>query len=152
MHEGTGGAPITGTSFGPITRENSQKVITILRGLVRNRCRPLGHAHRTMGVQDPLCNAAATPCASGTGDHIPQGVPKVVVSEPVSARAVEQGSDRASSTHPRILQPLFPCHQGNRGVEANHRSILPQCQRALSELHYGDASVNPRGPYNRASG
>ena len=31
---------------------------------------------------------------SGTGDHIPQGVPKVVVSEPVSARAAEQGSDR----------------------------------------------------------
>ena len=69
----------------------------------------------------------------------------MVVSEPVGARAVEQGSDRASSTHPRILQPLFPCHQGNRGVEVNHRSILPQCQRA-SEHHYGDASVNPRGP------
>ena len=81
-----------------------------------------------------------------TGDHMPQGVPKVVVSEPVSARAAEQGSDRASSTHPRLLQPLVPCHQGNRGVEADHRSILPQCLRALPELHYGDASVNPRGP------
>ena len=34
----------------------------------------------------------------------------------------------------------------NRGVEADHRSILPQCLRALPELHYGDASVNPRGP------
>ena len=73
---------------------------------------------------------------SGTGDR----------SEPVSARAAEQGSDRASSTHPRLLQPLVPCHQGNRGVEANHRSILPECLRALPELHYGDASVNPRGP------
>ena len=135
MHESTGGAPITGTSFGPITRE----------GLVRNRCRPLGHAHRTMGVQDPLCNAAATE-TSGTGDHIPQGVPKVVASEPVSARAAEQGSDRASSTHPRLLQPLVPCSQGNMGVEADHRSVLPQCLRALPELHYGDASVNPQGP------
>ena len=34
-----------------------------------------GHAQRTMGVQDPLCNAAPTEI-SGTGDHIPQGVPK----------------------------------------------------------------------------
>ena len=73
-------------------------------------------------------------------------VPDVVVSEPVSARAAEQGSDRASSTHPRLLQPLVPCPQGNRGVEADHRSVLPQCLRALPELHYGDASVNPRGP------
>ena len=31
-------------------------------------------------------------------------------------------------------------------MEADHRSILPQCLRALPELHYGDASVNPRGP------
>ena len=62
--------------------------------------------HRTMGVQDPLCNAAATE-TSGTGDHIPQGVLKVVVSEPVSARAAEQGSDRASSTHPGFFSRLF---------------------------------------------
>ena len=75
MHEGTGGAPITGTSFGPITRESSREAIKILGGLVRNRCRPLGHAHRAMGVQDPLCNAAPTEI-SGNGDHIPQGVPK----------------------------------------------------------------------------
>ena len=76
MHVGTGGAPITGTSFGQITREHNRKAIRILGGdLVRNRCRPLGHAHRTMGVQDPLCNAAPTEI-SGTGDHIPQGVPK----------------------------------------------------------------------------
>ena len=70
----------------------------------------------------------------------------MVISEPDSARAAEQGSDRASSTHPRLLQPLVPCHQGNMGVEADHRSILPQCLCALPELHYGDASVNPRGP------
>ena len=98
-----------------------------------------------MGVQDPLCNAAATE-TSGAGDHIPQGVLKVVVSEPVSARAAEQGSDRASSTHPRLLQPIVPRSQGNGGVEADHRSVLPQCLRALPELHYGDASVNPQGP------
>ena len=132
-------------SFGPITRENSREAIKILGGLVRNRCRPLGHAHRTMGVQDPLCNAAPTE-TSGTGDHVPQGVTKVVVSEPVSAGAAEQGSDRASSTHPGLLQRIVPCPQGNRGVEADHRSVLPQCFRALPELHYGDASVNPQGP------
>ena len=33
MHEGTGGAPITGTSFGPITRENSREAINIIGGL-----------------------------------------------------------------------------------------------------------------------
>ena len=70
----------------------------------------------------------------------------MVVSEPVSAGAAEQGSDRASSTHPGLLQPIVPCPQGNRGVEADHRSVLPQCLRALPELHYGDASVNPQGP------
>ena len=47
---------------------------------------------------------------------------------------------------PLTPQPLVPCPQGNRGVEADHRSVLPQCFRALPELHYGDASVNPRGP------
>ena len=70
----------------------------------------------------------------------------MVVSEPVSARAAEQGSDRASSTHPRLLQLLVPCLQGNRGVEADHRSVLPQCLRALPELHYGDASGTYTGP------
>ena len=98
-----------------------------------------------MGVQDPLCDAAPTEI-SGTGDHVPQGVTKVVVPEPISARAAEQGSDRASSALPGLLQPIVPCSQGNGGVEADHRSVLPQCLRALPELHYGDASVNPQGP------
>ena len=106
MHEGTGGAPITSMNFGPITRENSREAIKILGGLVRNRCRPLGYAHRTMGVQDPLCDAAPTEI-SGTGDHVPQGVTKVVVPEPVSARAAEQGSDRASSALPGFYSRLF---------------------------------------------
>ena len=97
------------------------------------------------GVQDPLCDAAPTEI-SGTGDHVPQGVTKVVVPEPISARAAEQGSDRASSALPGLLQPIVPCSQGNGGVEADHRSVLPQCLRALPELHYGDASVNPQGP------
>ena len=70
MHEDTGGVPITGTSFGPITRENSWDAINILGVLIRNRCIPLGHVHRTMGIQDPLCNAAPTE-TSGTGDHMP---------------------------------------------------------------------------------
>ena len=32
MHEGTGGAPINRTNFGPITRENSREAIKILGG------------------------------------------------------------------------------------------------------------------------
>ena len=58
-----------------------------------------------MGVQDPLCNAAPTE-TPGIGDHVPQGVIKVVVPEPVRAGAAEQGSDRASSTLPGLLQPI----------------------------------------------
>ena len=77
LHEGTGGTPITVTSFRPITRE-------ILGGLVRDRCGPLGHVHRAVGVQDPLCDAAPTD-NPGTVDHLPQGAPKVVVPESVSA-------------------------------------------------------------------
>ena len=35
---------------------------------------------------------------------------------------------------------------GARELEADHRSIFPQHLRALTDLHYGDASVNPQGP------
>ena len=31
-------------------------------------------------------------------------------------------------------------------MEADHRSVLTQCLRALPEFHYGDASVNSQGP------
>ena len=56
-----------------------------------------------------------------------------------------KGAIEPAPLTPRLLQPLVPCSQGNRGVEADHRSVLPQCLRALPELHYGDASVNPQG-------
>ena len=114
-------------------------------GLVRDRCRPLGHAHRTMGVQDPLCDAAATE-TSGTRDHIPQGVLKVVVSEPVSARAAEQGSDRANFTLPGFYSRLFLVRKATGEWRPIIRSVLPQCLRALPELHYGDTSVIFRAP------
>ena len=138
MHERTGGAPITRTSFGPITRDNSREAIKILWGLVRNRCRPLGHAHRTMGVQDPLCNAAATE-TSGTGDHIPQGVLKVVVSEPVSARAAEQGSDRPS----RLFLVRKATGEWRPIIDLSSCIARASLWRRLSQSS---------GPFNRASG
>ena len=67
MHEGTGGATITGTSFRPITQENSREAIKIL-AVVRNRYMRIVQ----WGVQDPLCNAAPTKI-SGTGDHYHKG-------------------------------------------------------------------------------
>ena len=83
-----------------------------------------------MGVQDPLCDAAPTEI-SGTGDHVPQGVTKVVVSEPVSAGAAEQGSDRASSTLPGLLQPIVPCPQGNGGwrpiIDLSSLNVFVHC-------------------------
>ena len=116
MHEATGGAPITRTRSS-------------------DKCRPLGHAHRTMGVQDPLCNAAATD-TSGTGDHIPQGVPKWSSLNQSVQELQNKGAIEPEPAHPRLLQPLVPCLQGNRGVEADHRSVLPQCLRALHMLAY----------------
>ena len=92
-------------------------------GLVRDRCRPLGYAHRTMGVQDPPCDAAATE-TSGTRDHIPQGVLRVVVSEPVSARAAEQGSDRANFTLPGCYSRLFLVRKATGEWRPIIRSVL----------------------------
>ena len=56
-----------------------------------------------MGVQDPLCDAAPTEI-SGTGDHVPQGVTKVVVPEPISVRAAEQGSNGTHSHQAGLWQ------------------------------------------------
>ena len=109
MHEGTGGAPITRMSFGPITRENSRKAIRILGGLVRNRCRPLGHAHRTMGVQDPLCNAAATE-TSGTGDHIPQGLKWSSLNQSVQELR-NKGAIEPAPLTPGFYSRLFLVHK-----------------------------------------
>ena len=83
---------------------------------------------------------------TGTGDHLPQGVPKVAVPESIGARAVEKGSYRTSSTHLKLLQLFVPCLQGNREVEDGNRSSRPQrlCALPNCKLHYGDASVNPR--------
>ena len=76
----------------------------------------MGHAHRTMGVQDPLCDAAATE-TSGTRDHIPQGVPKVVVSEPVSARLRNKGAIEPTSLSRAFTADcsLFARQQGSGG-------------------------------------
>ena len=92
------------------------------------------------GVQDPLCNAAPTERDSRP---LPQGVPKWS-----SLNQSVQELRNKGAIEPAPLTQAFTaaCHQGNMGVEADHGSILPQCLRALPELHYGDASVNPRGP------
>ena len=78
-----------------------------------------------MGVQDPPCDAAATE-TSGTRDHIPQGVLRVVVSEPVSARAAEQGSDRANFTLPGCYSRLFLVRKATGEWRPIIRSVLPQ--------------------------
>ena len=70
----------------------------------------------------------------------------MVVSEPVSARAAEQGSDRASSTLPGFYSRLFLVRKATGEWRPIIRSVLPQCLRALPELHYGDTSVNLQGP------
>ena len=146
---------LSGPNFGPITRENSREAIKILEkiggggGLVRDRCRPLGYAHRTMGVQDPPCDAAATE-TSGTRDHIPQGVLRVVVSEPVSARAAEQGSDRANFTLPGCYSRLFLVRKATGEWRPIIRSVLPQVfsciARASLWKHLGHLQGPSAGP------
>ena len=151
MHEGTGGAPINCTNFGPITRENSREAIKILGGgLVRDRCRPLGYAHRTMGVQDPLCDAAATE-TSGTRDHIPQGVLKwsslsQSVQELRNKGAIEPTSLSRAFT---ADCSLFTRQQGSggRSYDLSSLNVFVHCPSFTMET--------PRsfsGPLNRASG
>ena len=55
----------------------------------------------------------------------------------------EQGSYRASSIQPKLLQLFVPGEQSNRAVEADNRPLHLQRLCALPELHYGNASVNP---------
>ena len=126
-------------------KENSREAIKILGGLVRNRCRPLGHAHRTMGVQDPLCNAAPTEI-SGTGDHIPQGVLKWSSLNQSVQELRNKGAIEPAPLTPGFYSRLFLATKAT----GEWRPIIDlsslMCLRALPELHYGDASVNPRGP------
>ena len=82
------------------------------------------------GVQDPLCNAAPTEI-SGTGDHYPKGSLSGRLWTNQCKSCGTRGVIEPAPPAPRLLQPLVPCHQGNMGMEADHRSILPQCLRAL---------------------
>ena len=52
----------------------------------------------------------------------------------------------------RALQPIVPCSQGNRGVEADHKICPPSMSSCIARAslwrHLGQSS----GPLNRASG
>ena len=148
MHEGTGGAPITGTSFGPITRENSREVIKILGGFVRNRCRPFGHAHRTMGVQDPLCNAAPPLRLQGQETTYPKGSLKWSSLNQSVQELRNKGAIEPAPLTTGFYSRLFLVTKAT----GEWRPIIDLSSLNVFVLHYGDASVNPRGPYNRASG
>ena len=54
--------------------------------------------------------------------------------------------DRASSTLPGFYSRLFLVRKATGEWRPIIRSVLPQCLRALPELHYGDTSVNLQGP------
>ena len=54
----------------------------------------------------------------------------------------EQGSYRASSIQPRLLQLTVPGDQSNGAMKADNRPFHLQRLCALPELHYGNTSVN----------
>ena len=151
MHVGTGGAPITGTSFGQITREHNRKAIRILGGdLVRNRCRPLGHAHRTMGVQDPLCNAAPTEY-QGQETTYPKGsLSGCLWASPCKSCGTRERSSQLHSPQAFTAACSLPTRQqGSGGRSEIYPPSMSSCiARASLWRHLGQSS----GPYNRASG
>ena len=57
-----------------------------------------------------------------------------------------QGSDRANFTLPGFYSRLFLVRKATGEWRPIIRSVLPQCLRALPELHYGDTSVIFRAP------
>ena len=116
-------------------------------GLGRDRCRPLDHAHRTMGVQDPLCDAAATE-TSGTRDHIPQRVLNVVVSEPVTR---DKGAIEPTPLSRAFTADcsLFARQQGSggRSYDLSSLNVFVHCPSFTMETPRQSS-----GPLNRASG
>ena len=133
MNEGTAGAPITGTSFGPITREDSRKAIKILGGWSEIGADPWVMRIVQWGYKIPFVTLPPLRLQEQETTY-PKGSLKW---SPLNQSVQELRNQGA-------IEPV--ARQGNRGVEADHRSVLPQCLRALPELHYGDASVNPQGP------
>ena len=91
----------------------------------------MGHAHRTMGYNIPFVTLPPLRLQEQKTTYPKGSLKWSSVQELRNKGAIE----------PAPLTPGF-----YRGVEADHRSVLPQCLRALPELHYGDASVNPQGP------
>ena len=81
----------------------------------------------------------------------------MVVSEPVSARAAEQGSDRASSTHPRLLQPLVTKATGEWRpiIDISSLNVFVHCpsftmetpRSILGALQQGQTSLNLKDAY-----
>ena len=147
-HRGKGRGARKGRNVPDVRTPACMKAPEVPPLTVRDRCRPLGHAHRTMGVQDPLCDAAATE-TSGTRDHIPQGVLKW---SSLSQSVQELRNKGAIEPAPGLLQPIVPCSQGNRGVEADHTICPPSMSSCIARAslwrHLGQSS----GPLNRASG
>ena len=148
MHEGTGGAPINRTNFGPITRENSREAIKILGGLVRNRCRPLGHAHRTMGVQDPLCNAAP-PRLQGQETTYPKGSLKWSSLNQSVQELRNKGAIEPAPLTPSFYSQLFLVHKATGGwrpiIDLSSLNVFVHCpsftmetpRSILRALHQG---------------
>ena len=137
VHEGS-----NRTNFGPITRENSREAIKFSGGAWSEiGADPWVMRIVQCGYKIPFVTLPPLRL-QGQETIYAQGVLKVVVSEPVSARAAEQGSDRANSPLPGFYSRLFLVRKATGEWRPIIRSVLPQCLRALPELHYGDTSVN----------
>ena len=148
-HRGKGRGARKGRNVPDVRTPACMKAPEVPPLTVRDRCRPLGHAHRTMGVQDPLCDAAATE-TSGTRDHIPQGVLKwSSLSQSVQELRNKGAIEPAPLSRAFTADcSLFARQQGSggRSYDLSSLNVFPQCLHALPELHYGDTSVSLQGP------
>ena len=126
-------------------RENSREAIKILGGLVRNRLQTPGSCASYNGGTRSLCDAAPTEI-SGTGDNVPKGSLKWSSLNQSVQELRNKGAIEPAPLSPGFYSRLFLVRKATGEWRPIIESVLPQCLRALPELHYGDASVNPQGP------
>ena len=150
MHEGTGGAPINRTNFGPITRENSREAIKILGGGGGGAWSEIGADLWVMrivqwGYKIPLVTLPPLRL-QGQETTYPKGSLEWSSLSQSVQELRNKGAIEPTSLSRAVTADcsLFARQQGSGGRSYDLSSL--KCFRALPELHYGDTSVIFRAP------
>ena len=149
MHEGTGGAPINRTNFGPITRENSREAIKILGG-GGGAWSEIGADLWVMrivqwGYKIPLVTLPPLRL-QGQETTYPKGSLEWSSLSQSVQELRNKGAIEPTSLSRAVTADcsLFARQQGSGGRSYDLSSL--KCFRALPELHYGNTSVIFRAP------